>query len=154
MDHKIREEIPDDGHNADVLHDDGVRPQIRQHGERFRRGKEFGLPDKSIEGHMDAFPVPVRIFDEFRHFAHGEIFGTLPGIELFQPAVHGVRTRVERGKRACHISRRSKQLNFRKLIFSHWIFRIIPRQAAFFFCNIHAFFRKIQGFGDEKTQNG
>ena len=111
MDRKRGEKIPDHCENADVLHDNGIRPHIREHGQFFRRGRNFRLFNECIESDVNLFTVFMRICNEFRHLLRSEVFRTVPRIEFLQTAVNSIRSRVECGKCACHISRRRQKLD-------------------------------------------
>ena len=108
---EFRKKFPNHADDSDILHDYGVGTQLREKRQFIRGFVEFGFPEKRVECDVDFFLPAVSFRQKFGHLLRREIVAAFPGVEFFQSAVDGIRSRIERGHGDRQTAGRSKKFN-------------------------------------------
>ncbi len=106
---QLRELLLDQGQQAQVLHDEGVRPPAGQLPQQGLHLRPFRLFDERVDGHVHAPAVKVGEADGPRQVFVAES-GACPRAEGGGAQVHGVRARADRGPQRVHAAGGRQQL--------------------------------------------
>ena len=101
--------------NARILNDKGVCSPAVRLTRIFQRLSDFVRQNDGVEGQIHPHTAQMRVVAGFLEGLHGEVVSPTPGVELVQPKVHRIRTRVDRGMQGGGTARRGKKLD----VFSH-----------------------------------
>ena len=108
------EMLPADPRNANVLHDQRIRPHLVQSRQLLNRRLDVILVDDRIKGDVDlptplALTVPIAptIPEQILEVLDPEVVRKRPRRELREPAVDGIRPRLKRGQRRLKVPGRS-----------------------------------------------
>ena len=95
-------------HHAPVLDDEGIHPGAGRRPDQVAQLLHLFVRNQGIEGQVYLHPPDMAIFQGFGQSLQGKVLGALPGVELSNPQIDGVRPVLHRRPQTLHRPRRGQ----------------------------------------------
>ena len=109
VDRQARREAADQADEAQVLHDDGIRPGCDEAAEKAGRFGQFVGEDQRVEGDIAQHVSPMEIGHHLGQFGKREIRGPMAGVEIGQAEIDRIGPIGHRRAQRFPIAGRSQQ---------------------------------------------